>query len=64
MNIQTVQITNFVFTCPTTGFNVQHELDDDPDISDNEHEAITCLACAALHLVNRKTGKVLGQDQW
>jgi hypothetical protein len=63
MSIRTVEIANFAFTCPTTGFDVQRELDDDPDISDNEYEAITCLACAALHLVNRKTGRVLGQDR-
>jgi hypothetical protein len=62
MSIRTDQIANFVFTCPTTGFDVQHELDGDPDISDSEYEAITCLACTALHLVNRKTGRVLGQD--
>ena len=55
-------MANIVFRCPATRFGVQHELDDDPNISDNEYEAITCLACAALHLVNRKTGRVLGQD--
>jgi len=42
--------------------NVQRETDDDADISENEYEAITYLACTGLHLVNRKTGKLLGQD--
>ena len=28
-------MANFVFTCPATGFNVQHQLDDDPDVSEN-----------------------------
>jgi len=37
-------------------------LDDDPDVSENEYEAIACLACARIHLVNRKTGKLLGED--
>jgi hypothetical protein len=55
-------MANFVFRCPATGLKVQHQLDDDPDISENEYEAITCLACTRLHLLNRKTGKVLGQD--
>jgi hypothetical protein len=41
-----------VFKCPATGFNVQHQLDDDPDVSEDEYEAITCPAC--LHLLNRK----------
>ena len=55
-------LANFVFRCPATGLNVQHETDDDADISENEYEAITYLACTGLHLVNRKTGKLLGQD--
>ena len=53
---------HFIFRCPATGFNVQHQLDDDPDVSENEYEAIPCPACASIHLVNRKTGKLLGQD--
>jgi hypothetical protein len=53
---------NFVFTCPSTNLNVQHwRDDDDEDVPDNEYEAVTCKACARLHLINRKTGKVLGQ---
>jgi hypothetical protein len=51
----------FIFRCPATGFNVQHQLDDDPDVSENEYEAIACPACTS-HLLNRKTGKLLGQD--
>jgi len=54
-------MANFVFRCTATGLNVQHQLDDDPDISENEYEAITCLACTKLHFLNRKTGKILGQ---
>ena len=51
------------FTCPSTNLNVQHSRDeDDEDAPDNEYEAVTCKACARLHLINRKTGKVLGQD--
>jgi hypothetical protein len=48
--------------CPSTGFDIQHESDNDPDVSENEYEAVTCLACTKIHLVNRKTGKVLGQQ--
>jgi hypothetical protein len=40
--------------------NVQHSLDDDPDVPENEYEVITCLACTKLHLINRKTGQILG----
>jgi predicted nucleic-acid-binding Zn-ribbon protein len=51
-----------LFRCPETGTYLQHQLDDDPDISENEYEAITCLDCGKLHLVNRKTDKALSQD--
>jgi hypothetical protein len=37
-------MADFVFRCPATGFNVQHELDDDQEFSEDEDEAITCLA--------------------
>jgi hypothetical protein len=52
-----------MFKCPFTEVNVQYWLDGtDEDVSENEYEAVTCQACARLHLVNRKTGKLLGQD--
>jgi len=55
-------MANFVFKCPVTGFNVQHNWDNDPDVSENEYEAIACPACTRIHLVNRRSGKLLGQD--
>jgi hypothetical protein len=51
-----------VFTCSTTNLRVQHRLDDDEDVSENEYEGMICLACAKLHFINRKTGKLLGQE--
>ena len=42
-----------LFTCPVTDLKVQHWLDDDEDVPENEHEAITCEACARLHLINQ-----------
>jgi hypothetical protein len=56
-------MAHFIFRCPTTDINVQHWLDDDQDISENEYEGITCPACTRLHLINRKTGKLLGRDE-
>ena len=50
-----------VFTCPSTRLKVQHWLDDE-DAPETEYEAITCKACARLHLINRKTGRLLGQE--
>ena len=51
-----------IFTCPATSMNVQQWLVDEPNARDDEYEVITCPACAGLHLLNRKTGKLLRQD--
>ena len=53
----------FRFHLPATSMNVQHLLEDDQDASDNEYEGVSCPACAMVHFVNRKTGKLLGQDK-
>jgi hypothetical protein len=55
-------MAHFIFRCPSTNLNVQHETDDDPDISENEYVGIMCPACTKMHLLNRKTGKLLGED--
>ena len=52
----------FIFTCPTTKLNVQHWPENDKDISENEYEGITCLACSRLHFINRKTGELLAKS--
>ena len=53
----------FIYRCPTTALNVQgwfaEEIDSDQDTI---YETVTCPACTRVHLVNRATGKVLGQD--
>jgi hypothetical protein len=41
--------------------NVQHWLDDDQDVPENEYEVITCLACTRLHLINRGVGADLSR---
>jgi hypothetical protein len=51
-----------LFSCPSTRLKVQHWLDDDEDAPETEYEAITCKACARLHLINRRTGRLLGQE--
>ena len=43
---------------------VQHWLsDEDEGVSDNEYEGIMCPACTRMHLINRKSGRILGQDE-
>jgi hypothetical protein len=54
------QMANCLFTCPSTKMKVQYWLDDDEEIPANEYEAIRCKSCDMLHLINRKSGKLLG----
>jgi hypothetical protein len=51
----------FIFTCPTAKLYVQHWPENDKDISENEYEGITRLACSRLHFINRKTGELLSK---
>jgi len=54
----------FMYVCPNTGFRVQgyspeQTSDDDAD----RYEAITCIICNRVHLVNPATGKVAGENE-
>jgi hypothetical protein len=42
---------------------VQQWENGDDDAPDNEYKAITCQACGKLHLLNPKTGKLLGAEE-
>jgi len=54
----------FVFRCPNTGLNVQGWVDDDPtEREDDAYEALHCTICTQVHLINPKTGRVLGADK-
>jgi len=55
-------MAQFVYICPVTSMNVQQWLDDDEDASDDKYEAIKCPACARLHFLSQKTGRLLGCD--
>ena len=57
-------MATFLYRCPSTGLRVQGWLADDPaEHSDESYEAVTCLACSRVHLVNPKSGKVIGEDE-
>jgi len=57
-------MATIVYRCPTTGRNVQGWFDDDAPAKKGEtYESVTCLACKQVHLTNRLTGKVFG-DEW
>jgi hypothetical protein len=56
----------FLYRCPSTGRKVQGWLADDPTDTSadaNDFQSLACLACTGVHLVNLKTGKVLGADE-
>jgi hypothetical protein len=52
----------FLYRCPVTRQHVQGWIADDVDADDQAHQTVTCLACRRVHLVNPKTGKLLGAD--
>jgi hypothetical protein len=53
----------FLYRCPNTGLDVQgftvEQVRDDTET----FEAVTCTACSRVHLVNPKTGRVLGLEE-
>jgi len=54
-------MATFLYLCPNTALNVQGWVADDPTEGKAEtYEPVTCTACTQVHLVNPKTGKVLG----
>ena len=54
----------FLYRCPNTGQHVQGWVANDPtDLRDDAYETVICTACTRLHLVNPKTGRILGTDE-
>jgi hypothetical protein len=50
-----------LFDCPRTGHKVQELLAEESfNSNDARYETVSCLACSGVHLVNPKTGVVLG----
>ena len=61
---QPIRMTPFLYRCPTTGQNVQGFFADDGSENGGEtYETVTCLACRLVHLINPKTGRILGIDE-
>jgi hypothetical protein len=50
------------FLCPNTGVSVESSFADIED-SDEIYERVTCLACRQLHMLNLRTGEILGVRQ-
>jgi hypothetical protein len=53
----------FLYRCPNTGFRVQGFVADDVSKGPESYEAVTCIACQQVHLVNPTSGKVLGDEE-
>jgi hypothetical protein len=52
---------NFLYRCPTTGFQVQGSIEDDA-AQGEKYVTQLCLACGLPHLVNAETGKLFSED--
>ena len=52
-----------LYRCPNTGFRVQGYPAEEESVDRDGHLPVTCLACKFVHLVNPKTGEVLGQTR-
>jgi hypothetical protein len=50
------------FLCPNMSVSVECSFADTED-SDEIYERVTCLACRQLHMLNLRTGKILGVRQ-
>ena len=57
-------MATFLFTCPTTSIRVQGWIADEvSEDGGDAYEPLTCLACRQVHMINPRTGKVLGADE-
>jgi hypothetical protein len=56
-------MATFLYRCPDTGFRVQGYTPEQTSDDDDAYEAVTCIACTRVHLVNPTTGKVMGEEE-
>lgn len=57
-------MVKLIFRCTQTGMHVQIEMPDAaPTDSPNSYKSVTCPACARIHLINKTTGKQLGDHE-
>jgi hypothetical protein len=55
---------NIVFRCPHTGMHVQHWMAEEVtgETPRGIYDTVVCNACARIHFINRRTGKLLGDS--
>ncbi len=49
--------------CPNTGRTVQGWSADEVTDENDTYQSFACVACTRVHLVNLKSGKVLGEEK-
>ena len=58
------KMDKLIFRCTRTGMNVQIEK---PEMAPTDHadsyESVTCPACTRIHLINKATGRMLGDNE-
>jgi hypothetical protein len=53
-------MATFLYRCPKTRLRVQGWLADEPNQPEKQsYEAVTCLACGGVHLVNPASGRTI-----
>lgn len=54
---------HILFKCPRTGMNVQHWLAHEPASTGTRdgYETVICQACTNLHLIDKSSGKLVGE---
>jgi hypothetical protein len=55
-------MAGFSFLCPYSGVHV-HAWTEADDSGGNNYKTVSCAACQQVHLVNPKTGHVVGQEE-
>lgn len=51
-----------LYQCPRTHMNVQTWLQQDSGPDTREYEIVSCPACTQMHFINRRSGKLLGDN--
>jgi hypothetical protein len=61
VGVEDVVMPPFLYRCPNTSYRVQGFVAEEIPAEGDIYEAVTCLACRRIHLVNPATGKLLGE---
>ena len=51
------------FRCPATGLKVRARFAEAQSSEGETYDTVKCLACNQTHLINRSSGKTLGNDE-